>query len=161
MDFGRTKLAAASLEMEKPRPGQEVPVRLDLLRGGTVRGSVRDGDGRPVAKAEVQAAKPGQWFGFDNREVRSGKSADDGTFELQAVAPGPIVVRASHDRYLDSHRAKLDLQDGRVAADVDLALTNRSSVSGTVSWADGKPAAAVEVQASLQRSQMLGMDACN
>jgi len=161
IEIGPTKLAAAALELEKPAPGHEVPVRIDLRRGGTVRGSVRDGEGRPVAEAEVAASRPGQWFGFDNREVRSGKSAADGSFELPAVTPGSIVLRASHDGFLESERAKLEVQDGGVASGVALVLPAGDKVTGTVAWADGKPAASVEVNAGFDRSQMFGMGAFN
>ena len=161
IEIGPTKLAAASQDLEKTSGGREIRVQVELLRGGTVRGAVRDGDGIPVADAQVVAAKPGQWFGFDNREVRSGKSGADGTFELPAVMPGPIVVRASRDGYLESDRAKLDLQDGGSADGVALALTRGNSVSGTIAWPDGKPAISVEVAASFDKSQLMGMGAFN
>src|SRR6185369_8163872 len=36
VEIGPTKLAAATVETEKPTPGREMRVRVDLLRGGTV-----------------------------------------------------------------------------------------------------------------------------
>jgi len=161
LELEPTKLAAANLEIEKPVPGRETRVRLDLLRGGTVRGTVRDDSGAPVAGAEVEAARPGQWFGFDNREVRSGKSKDDGTFELEAVAPGAVVMKASLDRYLDSEGVNVQVQDGGSANGVELKLTRGGQVSGTVAWADGKPAVDVQVDLRFDRAQLFGMGAFN
>ena len=161
LELGPTKLAAAALDVEKPTPGRETRVRLDLVRGGTVRGTVRDDAGTPVAGAEVEAARPGQWFGFDNREVRSGKSKDDGTFELEAVAPGAVVMKASLERYLESDRANIQVQDGGSANGVELKLTQGNKVSGTVAWADGKPAGDAQVDLRFDRSQLFGMGAFN
>jgi len=161
LEIGPDRLAATIVEIEKPRPGTEVPVRIELLRGGTVRGVVRDEGGQPVAGAEVEAALPGMWFGFDNREVRSGKSGQDGAFELEAVAPGDLVLRASLEHYLQSEQVKVALANGGVASGVELTLTRGEKVSGTVAWADGKPAAAVAVQAGFDRSQLFGMGAFN
>ena len=161
IEIGPTKLAAAVADVEKPTPGRETRVTIELLRGGTVRGTVRDERGAPVAGADVEAARPGQWFGFDNREVRDGKSKDDGTYELEAVAPGAIVVRAELDRFLDSEGVNATLKDGGSANGVDLVLTEGSKVSGTVTWPDGKPAAGVELAVTFDRSQMFGMGAFN
>lgn len=161
LEIEPTKLAAADLEVEKPTPGREMRVRVDLLRGATIRGTVRDDSGKPVAAAEVEAARPGQFFGFDNREVRTGKSKDDGTYELEAVAPGAIVVTAKLETYLDSERANVQLKDGGAANAVDLVLTQGNRVSGSVAWADGKPAAAVDVDLRFDRSQLFGMGAFN
>ncbi|HEV8113300.1 MAG TPA: carboxypeptidase-like regulatory domain-containing protein [Planctomycetota bacterium] len=156
-----TKLAAVAMEIEKPQAGREVPVRVDLLRGGTVTGTVRDEGGHPVVAAGVEAARPGQWFGFDNKVVRSGKTGADGTFELQAVTPGSIVVQAELDGYLQSERSKIDLADGGITSAVELQLTLGNKVAGAVAWADGKPAAGVVVEAAFDRSQLFGMGAFN
>ncbi len=155
------RLAAAALKLDKLDAGRENPVHLDLLRGGTVRGIVRDTAGAAVAGAKVEAARPGQWFGFDNKTVREGESSGDGAFELAAVAPGRVVLSASRDGYLESERTKIELQDGGLASGVELALSRGSTVSGTLAWPEGKPAVSVEVTATFDMSQLFGMGAFN
>ncbi|MFN0009841.1 MAG: carboxypeptidase regulatory-like domain-containing protein [Planctomycetota bacterium] len=155
------RLAAAVMQLEKLAPGRENPIQFSLLRGGTIQGVVRDSAGAPIANAEVVAARPGQWFGFDNREVREGKSGADGSFELQAVTPGKIVLTAGLDGYLESDRKSVDLVDGGSQSGVDLEISRGKSISGTVAWPDGKPAPGVEVKVEFDMAHMVGMGAFN
>jgi hypothetical protein len=154
-------LAAARATQKDLAAGRSTPVEIALHRGGSIRGKVHDAEGQPVADAKVEAALPGRWFGFDNKTVRDVKSAADGTFELTAVTPGKIVVRATRDEFLDSDPAKLDLADGALVKDVELLLSQGKSVSGTVTWADGLPAAGVTIDLQFDMSQMYGMAAFN
>lgn len=155
------RLAAAVTQLEKLVPGREYPVRIGLLRGGTIRGVVRDTEGAPLTDAEVVASRQGQWFGFDNRKVRQAKSGADGSFELPAVTPGKVVLTADLEGYLESDRKTIELQDGGAQTGVDLEISRGKSISGRVAWPDGKPAAAVEVKVEFDMSQMVGMAAFN
>lgn len=132
-----------------------------LLRGGTVRGIVRGPDKLGVGGAKVEASVAGMWFGFDNRDVREGKTQADGTFELEAVTPGKIVVTASADGMLESDKATIELADGGLTSGVEIVLSAGHSVSGQVTFADGTPAAGAEVNVSFDLSQMFGMNAFN
>jgi len=161
LDIEPERLAVMTQKVEKLVAGRENPIQVPLLRGGTIRGVVRDTAGAPIAGAEVVAARPGQWFGFDNREARKGKSGADGSFELLAVTPGKIVMTADSDGYLESDRKTIDLQDGGSQSGVELEITRGKSISGRVAWPDGKAAASVEVKVEFDMSQMVGMAAFN
>ena len=161
LDAEPERLAATMTKLEKLLPGREYPVRLALLRGGTIRGLVRDTGGAPLAGAEVTASRQGQWFGFDNKEVRASKSAADGSFELQAVTPGKVVMTAELEGYLESDRKTIEVQDGGAETGVDLEVSRGKSISGRVAWSDRKPAGAVEVKVDFDMSQMAGMGAFN
>src|SRR5262245_54644954 len=155
------QLAAIEVRVEDRRAGKEIPVRLAFLRGGVVRGVVRDPRGAPVASARVEAAKSGQWFGFDDRVVREGKSGADGSFELAAVSPGKVVMKAKADGFLEGAHPKIDVQDGGTQSGVELSLASGHTISGTVTWDGGDAAAKVEVNARFDMSQMAGMGAFN
>lgn len=161
LDIEPERLAATSTKVEKLEPGRENPIQVSLLRGGTVRGVVRDTGGTPLAGAEVAASRPGQWFGFDNREVRETKSGADGSFELPAVTPGKVVLTADLDGYLESDRKTVELIDGGSQSGVDLEITRGKSISGRVTWPDGKVASGADVKVEFDMSQMVGMAAFN
>ncbi len=141
--------------------GRGSPVTLEFKVGGTVRGTVRGDDGAPIPGAEVMAKRKGSWFGFDDRTVRSAKTAADGSFELVGVMPGPAEVKAQADDWLESAGSKVDLQDGGVVTDVVLELSRGAAITGTLHWPDGRPAAGIEVDVTFDRSQLGGMGAFN
>jgi hypothetical protein len=155
------RFAATRVTQKDLVPGRTTSLAIMLRHGGTIRGGVHDASGAAVANATVEAALPGRLFGFDNKTVREAKSAADGSFELAAVAPGRVVVRAKSDRYLESDPLKLELADGGSVNDAALVLTRGKSVSGTLAWADGSPAASVAVDLKFDMSQMYGMGAFN
>ena len=117
------------------------PVRLDvrLARGVSLRGTVTSPDGAPVAGAVVRTLARDD----DNQHpfartvtqmfvvpvtAATARTADDGTFRIDHVAPGDYVVRASHGDWADARRevrakakgeqklGKLVLQPGVVVA---------------------------------------------
>jgi hypothetical protein len=85
---------AASEEWPRPAGG---PRRAGVVRAGTIRGVVRDPEGRPAGACLVRAYQPRRNGGPALRfaEPRSETlSAADGTFTLPHVAPGPAAVYA-------------------------------------------------------------------
>ncbi len=155
------KLAAAAAMVSDLKTCEPRTLPIPLLRGGTVRGVVRGSDKNPIEGAEVEASVAGKWFGFDNRDVRSAKSAADGTFELTAVTPGEIVMTATKDGMLDSEKVKIDLADGGVTSGVEIELPRGNSIAGRVTFADGAPALGANVRVNFDMSQMYGMNAFN
>lgn len=120
-------------------PVRHMPDAL-MLPGTTLRGRVRDADGKPIAGARVRVEDPlvvnaFVWSWFESQA----QSDDKGIFEVAGVprtglrvtvsAPGfPAVTRlAAHDSPLD------------------LSLTATGFVRGRVVDADGKPMAKVSV----------------
>ena len=155
------RLAVAAVAATDLVAGRDTALRVELARGATLRGFVRDESGAPVASAAVEAKTRGQWFGFDNRTVRAGKSGSDGAFELPAVTPGRVLLTAELDGYLESDETALDLQEGGVHGDLSVVLPSGAVVAGTVAWAGGGPAADVEVEVDFDPAAMMGMGAFN
>lgn len=155
------QLAATELELPRPDAGRVSEVELRLATGGRVLGKVVDPAGQPLADASVRATTAGQWFGFDDRTVRRATTAADGTFELAAVTPGEITLRADHARYLEGPKQKLRIVDGHALEGVVLELANGATISGHVTWPDGTPADGVTVRVRFDMSQMVGMGAMN
>ena len=84
-----TALGSASLAPDEPRAG----ATLRLWEANTLRGRVRDAEGKPVAGAHVLGTRDYTWFDgrFRPPEVRSDAA---GRFELTGVPIGDCVVRA-------------------------------------------------------------------
>lgn len=71
-------------------PGDEVVgARLQLRRGGTIEGRVFDAEDRPIVGASLYANSSSA-----SRPLRSTTTAADGTYRLDGVAPGSVVVFA-------------------------------------------------------------------
>lgn len=152
--------ATSSRKVDGLRAGADTEVDVALLVGGTIRGICVSPDGAPVAQAKVRASTSGQWFGFDDRTVRSTTSKDDGSFELANVTPGRVNLRARHPNWLSAEPTKVDVADEGVTANVKLVFEQGSSISGSVKWPDGTPVAA-DVRVSFDMTHMAGMEAFN
>jgi len=155
-------LAAEKVASGELVAGRGTPVVLAFRNGGTLRGIVRTADGAPIAQAVVSANQKGRWFGFDDRSVRSSKSRVDGSFELTGVAAGKVDLKATSDGWLAEKPTNLDVVDAGVIDGIVLELGRGASISGTLHWADGRPAVDQEVEVEFDRSQMVaGMGAFN
>jgi hypothetical protein len=154
-------LAALEQNVADLVPARETTTLLQLQQGGSVRGVVKSADGAPLAHVDVSAAKKGAWFGFDDRAVRKTKSDDKGVFELSAVTPGRVLVKAEKEGFLEGDPVKVDVVDGGRASDIEVVLGLGSSITGSVTWADGKPAVDVQVSVEFDKSQLAGMGAFN
>ncbi len=155
------KLAAASTTVTGLAAGRTKTTAIVLQRGGTLRGLVRGPDGAPVANAKVEAKRKGHFFGFDDDVVRSGTSNSSGAFELEAVWPGHVLLAATANGMLEGDPLGVDVGDGVTRTDLVVAMGAGKSIAGSVAWADGKPAADVDVNVEFDKSQMAGMTAFN
>lgn len=114
------------------RAGETVDVRLSMVEGVELTGTVRDANGRPVAGAQVRV---GAADGFAPRATRS---AADGTFRL-------VPVRRSGDKVVaegtDGSRAEIDLDVAPLAdrARWDPVLSRGRVVAGLVVDERGEP----------------------
>jgi hypothetical protein len=61
-----------------------------LPPSGSISGVVRDMDGQPVARAHVSAQQQ------ETASARTTTSAEDGSFELERVPAGKVVLLAGH-----------------------------------------------------------------
>ena len=65
-------------------------IRIEMLAAGEVRGEVRDGHGKPVARAKVSLQAPG-------RRGPSAMTGDDGSFHVREAAVGEYRATASRE----------------------------------------------------------------
>ena len=81
----------------EPDPDEWV---LRLYPGATVRGLVLDAHGAEVAGARIRAMPAEsdvRYFSDEPHDANTTTTADDGTFELPAVAPGSVVILVRPD----------------------------------------------------------------
>ncbi len=154
------QLAVAHSDSFSPEPGQHVQLDLTLRRGGTVSGRVVDAQGNPVAEAELEVEQDQLVFGQGGFEVRDGETAEDGTFELIAIAPGESSIQVEANGYL-SVSEDIELAEGQTLAGLELVLDTGNSVAGHVYWPDRTPVAGVEVNVRFDPSYLGGMEALN
>lgn len=121
-----------------PAPGAVVDLgRFAVDDGRTVRGSVRDAAGRPLAGARVRAEVPGlpedETALLDSAvETRTGA---DGRFVLPGVQHGDAVLVVEHEAAAPAH--VLHPEGGEP---VRITLASPASLSGTLVLATGRPA---------------------
>lgn len=95
--------ATASVDVEKPAPGQDIPelvLRLEPSR--TVRGSVNDGQGKPIRGAFIFVGELPKRLEESNTLARLAVAQSDaqGEFELNSLRPEDLVAWAYHPSYV-------------------------------------------------------------
>ncbi|MEM6993766.1 MAG: carboxypeptidase regulatory-like domain-containing protein [Myxococcota bacterium] len=138
--------------VEVPERGEAAPIRIEFGEAGGVRGRVTNDAGEPVARASIQA----RGAGWNSTQVR-----DDGTYELEGVAPGEYRVIARGARWSDTLRSPGttddDIQGEKVTvvagevAEVDLVVESRDgTIEGIVVDEAGGPLADAYISVSRQ-----------
>jgi hypothetical protein len=155
-----TRLAARKSERFKLTPGARREVELALDAGGHVRGRIVDERGDAIDGAELTARVDPELFGQGGFEVRETKSAADGSFALDHLAPGKVFVRAERPGYLESDR-NFAVSEGSLEADVTIELRRGATIAGRVRFDDGQPGAGLKVEVSFDTSALSGMGAFN
>ena len=153
-------LAARKSGRFELRPGEHRELEIALTAGGTLAGSVRDDQGKPVAKAEIEVEIDPVMMGRGGYEVRSGETLEDGTFELRAVAAGKLKLLVSADGKLDDS-LEVQLEEGERRGDLAIVLGSGSAIAGRVRWPDGSPVADAEVRVEFDPASLSGMSAFN
>ncbi|MFY9345150.1 MAG: carboxypeptidase-like regulatory domain-containing protein, partial [Planctomycetota bacterium] len=123
--------------------GRREEVTIRLLAGAVVFGTVRDGAGVALAKVDVQA---GDWDDLGSRRT---VSAADGTFRIEGLPVGELVVRADDDQ-----RGKANATLQLVAGEQrrwDPVLSAGVQLRGRVLDHDGKPVAKVMVEGQQEK----------
>ncbi|MFC7877073.1 carboxypeptidase regulatory-like domain-containing protein [Isoptericola sp. NPDC057391] len=105
---------------------------------GDVTGTVTDGDGDPVAGAEVA---------FDGTHDRTVTTGEDGTFSAR-LAAGDYAVTASAFGFVDHATDVTVTADETVTLPITLERAPTRTVSGTVTERDGSPTAGAVVALS-------------
>ncbi|MET0555198.1 MAG: carboxypeptidase regulatory-like domain-containing protein [Vicinamibacteria bacterium] len=119
------------------------PLTFDLTAGGSIEGSVRDGDtGQPAVNLRVVASQSGSFSVPDVAESGRVVARTDanGRFKVQGLASGLYHVSASGRGRGAAGRGSV-----RVGSRVDLVVFPAGSISGTVLGADGRPLAGATI----------------
>ena len=132
--------------------GQDVKdVRIELPPSGELRGTVRDPQGRPIAKANVGINDGVTW--------QSTYSTDDGNFHFASVPGGEYRVTASIGWWGGSMRAPgtsdddvqgelIQVRDGKVATVKLVVESSSGRITGQVRDESGAPVADAFVEAT-------------
>lgn len=138
-----------------PAAALDLDVRLDV--GLTVRGTLRDGSGAPLSGAlvlseldapvNVLPLDPDALAEYDF--VRHARSADDGSYNLEHVARGTQVLRASGAGAAVAWIDGLEVAGALPLVGVDFVLPPAGAIEGRVLDADGAPRAGAIVLASV------------
>jgi protocatechuate 3,4-dioxygenase beta subunit len=151
LEPGRYDLVARQGPLVAHAPGLAVTVAqtradvvLTLDRGLTIGGSVLDGDGKPVAQAQVEDRRQGD----GDAPLLRARSGPDGRYRLEGALPGLHEVRAVAEgrRWARTIRRVA----GADVSDVDLRLEAAARVRGRVLTAAGAPVPGARVVASLR-----------
>ena len=119
-------------------------LRWQVLRGQSIRGSVLDAGGKPVARVNVSAsAKSDPDNPRAHQTAAWGAQTDDrGTFELAGLLPGNYLLRISAwapQRAAPLRPIEVALPAGKDLDDVKLELPGTGEVKGSVRDARGQP----------------------
>lgn len=129
----------------------EEPVRIVLKPTSAVEGRVVDADGKAVAGARVAlvptepTAMSRGFMMFSTSGTRNALSADDGSFRLEDVAPGPVELRAEAAGKQTGVLSNLEVASGQDLKGVEVVLATAAVVEGRV-LASGRPVPGAEVQ---------------
>ena len=110
-----------------------------LRPGGTVRGTVVDAAGEPVAGASVRV-ETGTPRALDSIAQTDGR----GAFEIAGVPPGQFHVAARHPAFAPG-RAPAEIESETDTVDVRVVLPRGGRVEGVVRRRDGEPFAGGQV----------------
>ncbi len=115
---------------------------LTLARGVTVEGRVVDEVGRGVGGATLRRGFPAQSVAGRGLPATVGvevSSAHDGTFRMNSLSAGPLVLVVESEGRAGAVWQGLAERPGDVVRDVVIVLASGSSIAGRVVSADGRP----------------------
>lgn len=115
--------------------GERTPLTLALGTAATVEGRVLDESGLPRAEVKVTASAP-RW------STRKATTAEDGTYRVGGIAPGPLTLRFEAGPFEQAQREIVLARDGEIRAGVDVVVPRGEAIEGRVLWPDGRPVAA-------------------
>ena len=144
--------------VEAPSPE---PLEVVLRTASKILGRVVTEDGKPVAGASVQVqpeSHGGPGFGPGMSGWRRVESEEDGTFEVADVPPGRVDVAAGAAGFRRLELGGIEVPADEPLRGLELVLVPGAEVRGTVTEADGKPAAGVFVAVTETGSMSLGHD---
>jgi protocatechuate 3,4-dioxygenase beta subunit len=151
------QLGVATLGPEEVKAGEPKVLRLVLARGGSISGTVRGEDERPVPEVRVTAFLRTDGLGITTEQDVSGP---DGRYRIANLPGGQVTVSASRrgrPEFGMGGPDRPDLKQVRLAeredkAGVDLVVPPAGlPIKGTATTAEGKPVPGAVVTAALER----------
>ncbi|RKH30374.1 hypothetical protein D7Y13_13460 [Corallococcus praedator] len=112
--------------------GERFPVDLMLSRTGAVEGQVRDGAGRPVARAQVSSLDRGD----EGSAPGEARTDDTGHYRLEGLAPGRVYLSARREGSTVGVMHPVNVGENG-AARMDFTLEDTGTVEGVVRAARG------------------------
>ncbi len=130
------------------KPGKEIAtVSLEVARGGSIQGTVRDPLGRPVANAFVSCTT-----GFESmvvvpsnspkraRRLPATLSDQAGSFEIRGIPEGQAYrLKATCDGYAPAREERLRVRAGETSPTIELVLRPAATIIGQIVEEDGAP----------------------
>ena len=132
------------------RPGEgDAELQIQMQRGASIAGIVRDEQGTPIAGATViHQVETGDLLmdlaGAGPRDETISEA--DGSFLLQDLTPGPFSIKAQKQGFTESDPLLLTLQEGALEAGQVLVLKSGGAIRGLVLNDDREPIANMLVQ---------------
>jgi protocatechuate 3,4-dioxygenase beta subunit len=126
---------------------------IEVPKGVSVSGRVIDkASGSPVTEfsAGVSGESSGGGMRIMMQPVLKSFRTDDGTFQLDGLAPGPLQLIVSAPGYVQQRVPGLVLEEGKPVRDLEVALETGTKISGRVTGPDGKALSSVNVRQQRQ-----------
>lgn len=139
------EFARAFGEDLQPLAGVRHDLIIELIKGGTVQGRVVDKDGNAVPEASLTALGR-EFFGNPSKDLRRADGGEDGRFEIAGLTPGATWLKVEHDDFQDTLGAPFQLKDGEVLELPDIVLDQGLSITGKVTFPDGRPAVGAKIE---------------
>ena len=130
------------------KAGADKEVDITLSAGCAIAGTVEDRSGKPVGRVLVNAEERLTSGSMADPAVQAAsqtQSEDDGTFRIDHVPPGNIIVRGYDGEHAVSS-ATLTIGDCDKLAPVKLVMAAGGSVTGVAREADGTPIGGAHLQ---------------
>jgi protocatechuate 3,4-dioxygenase beta subunit len=142
------RLATATSSEIALEAGKTTELVLHLKRGARVSGRVLDEARKPLAGVKVSSSvRTTMRFGPNAPEERSAETNANGEYDLAGLRAGKQRLAATMEDWADGQSDELALKDEQEMTGVDIVLSRGATITGHVTWPDGKPAKDAGVQA--------------
>jgi protocatechuate 3,4-dioxygenase beta subunit len=135
--------------------GGTIELLIELEKGRTIAGLVKDPSGKPVVGAQIASFSQTP-LAQARGPYRQTYSDETGHFELHALPAKPLIIRARHTSWINSDKYKID--GNKSVEDLIVTMKQGGHLSGTLSMPDGTPAVDVTVLANLDGIHAAGME---
>lgn len=151
----RLRIEAAGLE---PKEWSPIAVtagavtglgRIRLRDGGTIRGTVVDKEGTPVAGAGVTVIGQALESSLLTAHPSAVASDDNGEFEIRGLASGTMGLTVRHPSFAVTEVLGIEVDAKGDAAEARVVMRKGGSVAGSIRGRDGMGIAAAHVQLML------------